>query len=91
MSNYNGDRIVKFPHEQQAQAKLFSAQLVIFCTCGFQDPLMLIFLANMGSATTVCPACHTSYHIARFEFDATKNGTFSVGVAAHSPKVVTAG
>jgi hypothetical protein len=80
--------LIVAPHQQKAIIKAAFINLVITCTCGHEEPMMLPFLVGQpGVYTAVCPKCQTRHQLARADIDLQK-GYASFGVASNSPKVI---
>lgn len=68
-----------------AVVRTFSMQVVINCTCGVQEPILVHFIPDADLKTS-CPGCRSVFYVAKVLFDGTK---VQLAVAMSPPNIIT--
>lgn len=64
-----------------------SVQVVVNCTCGAIEPLIVHFIPGTDLRTR-CPGCSTTYLLGKLDYDQQKGANLQVGVVMIPPDIV---
>lgn len=71
-----------------AVVRTFSMQVLINCTCGVTEPILIHFIPGTN-LKGLCPGCRSQFSLGKFVFDRSVSDNVQVGVGMIPPNIIT--